>query len=135
MSACEAPLATIEDLEARWKPLPDSDRERARVLIEDASAAIEALLPPGRRPGAAALRLVCCNVVRRAMGPNPLGEGAPDLKQMTETAGSYSVSATFANPTGDMFLTSTEQQLLGIRGSASYEVLPDIGYGGERWGC
>lgn len=120
------PFATVDDLEARWRKLADEEVGRAEVLLEDASAALAALCGSSHLPGSDVLRLVCCNVVKREMQPPLLWDDAPPMSQMTQTAGSYSVSATLANPAGDLYLTAVERQMLGLGECAAFCVVPDI---------
>lgn len=58
------------------------------------------------------LKLVSCNMVIRCMRVPELD--AYGITQTSMTAGSYSQSYTFSNPTGDMYMTHKERQLLGI---------------------
>lgn len=55
--------ATVKDLESRWRPLTPSEYDRANVLLEDA-AAILGRYDYGNDD---LLRIVSCNMVRRAM--------------------------------------------------------------------
>lgn len=56
--------ATISDLESRWRPLSPSEAERAATLMDDASALLE---PYRESASIELLRIVSCNMVRRAM--------------------------------------------------------------------
>lgn len=110
-----APFATVVDLEARWRPLSKDESARAAVLLADASAAIRAEMR-GRIDAAdgaqaAALRAVACGMVRRAMSA---GADAAGVQSVSEGAGSYTASITYANPHGDMFITASERRMLGI---------------------
>ncbi len=134
------PFATAEDLAERWRPLSDAEKPRADALLSDASYALAALMPEGWEgdPSVTAdlLRMVCCNVVKREMQPNPLGVDAPAMSQVSQTAGSFSVNATLANPTGDIYLTDTEKKLLHVGEARCYSVVAEIGYrGGRPWLC
>lgn len=113
------PFATINDLEKRWKALDESEKERAEVLIDDASAFLLSVLQQsgievtGEDPQGQNLKTVCCAMVRRMIG---VDEKLYGVTQFTQTAGSFSEMATAANPNGDMYLTSAEKNLLGITG-------------------
>lgn len=62
--------ATVNDLERRWRLLSPSERERAEVLLEDASAIIYSYDPKADEQ---ILSIVCCNMVRRAMDQDTIG--------------------------------------------------------------
>ena len=118
--------ATVEELEARWRPLSETERERAAVLLEDAAAILDAemgrchVTAEGRADG---LRYVSCQMVRRTMAS---GTDAGDYASVSRTAGSFSEQVSLANPSGDMYLTSNERRLLGVslrRGRAAYASL------------
>ena len=58
--------ATVGELESRWRPLAASEAERASVLLEDAAV----ILSEYGGAGSDVLRIVSCNMVRRAMTTN-----------------------------------------------------------------
>lgn len=115
----DVPFATVEELEERWRTLTTDEEARATNLLKDASYMILA-----RCAGAnevddddsaeqaqreSVLRSIVCAMVQRSM---TAGGDAPGVKTSQETAGPFSRSFTFANPTGDMYLTSAEMKLL-----------------------
>ena len=115
-------FADVADLEARWRTLSDSEQAQAEVKLGDASALLSALL---KKSGVTVdtsdeeqlktLKYVCCSMVIRAMS-----SGESDtfgLTNQTTTAGPYSQTFTFSNPSGDMYLTRLEKSLLGINTS------------------
>lgn len=111
------PYATVGELEASWRPLGDGERSRAQALLADASAVVAAELR-GREPDPAAASVAVRSMVRRAML-------APDsqagLKSASMTAGDYGETWNYANPAGDLYLTSSERRMLGIgRGRAGF---------------
>ena len=115
--------ATVDDLEAIWRALSETERERAAALLDYAAAILDAALArcgltsDGREKG---LRYVSCQMVRRAMAS---GTDAGDYASLSRTAGSFNEQVTFANPSGDMYLTSNERRLLGVqlkRGRAGF---------------
>lgn len=114
-SAEAAPFATVDDLEARWRPLSEAEAERAVALLADASAILRAemrgRIDAGDGAQASALRAACCGMVRRAMSA---GIDAAGVKSASEGAGGYTASVTYANPHGDMYITATERRMLGI---------------------
>jgi len=107
-------LAEVSDLEARWHSLSQTEQQRAEVLLDDASAMLEALVDIDVADSAQLRRLnmVCCNMVIRAMSATEVDSyGASN---MSMTAGPYTQSWTYANPSGDMYITKAEKRMLGI---------------------
>ena len=106
--------ATVSDIEARWRALTTEEEARAAVLIDDASAILTQLVDvdPEDAEQAALLETVCCNMVIRAMSAS--GSDLFGVSQASMTAGPYSQSMSYANPSGDMYLTKLEKQLLGV---------------------
>lgn len=109
-------FATVSDLEARWRTLDDAEKARAEVLFEDAAAIIEAEGMDVSKPDEAVLallKMVSCDMVKRAMLSSSVH---PAATQSTMSVGPFSESFTFANPTGDLYLTKAEKRRLGIGG-------------------
>lgn len=106
--------ATVDDLEARWRQLDADEEERAGVLLDDASAMLDALVTVDAtdEAQAALLRMVSCNMVSRAMLAS--GSDVMGLSQVDYGMGPFQQTAHFANPSGDMYLTAQERKLLGI---------------------
>lgn len=106
-------FAEVSDIEARWRDLSADEEARAAVLIEDASAMLSSLVTvDGTDEQAALLKMVTCNVVIRAMGSSE--SDLFGVSQTSMTAGPYSQSFSYSNPSGDMYLTKQEKSLLGI---------------------
>lgn len=110
-------FATHADLADRWRTLSSAEQARADVLLGDASAIIRATVRGIDAKIAAgdldALvpKSVACAMVKRAM------QGPVDLDGVTQTqqsAGPFSQNVSFANPSGDLYLTKSEKQRLGI---------------------
>ena len=106
--------ATVEDLSARWRDLDPSEEKRAEVLLEDAAVVIDSYTR-GRAASVDALRVVSCNMVKRAMDADRSG-----VSQQTETAGPYSQTFTWANPNGDMYITKRERDMLVPKGRVGF---------------
>lgn len=117
-------FATVEDLEARWRPFTDEEAARAEVELQDTSAFIMSQMRKYRRPiipddeiQAYNLKWVTCAVAKRGLQPSfdsdDGGMGAP-VSKLSETADVFSASVTFANPLGDRYLTKQEKLALGI---------------------
>lgn len=122
--------AEVSDLEDRWHELSDNEQARAEVLLEDASAYIASLVDP-EKCDQNVLKIVCCNMVQRSMV-----SGAADafgVTQQSMTAGPYTQSWTYSNPSGDFFLTKLEKKLLGISTGYIGSIRPMIGGKHDNW--
>ena len=119
--------AEVSDLEARWRPLTDDEAARASVLLEDASALIRSLGEvDGTDPDhAGALCAVTCAVVQRAMSAS--ATDAYGVTQQSMTAGPYTQSWSYSNPTGDLYLTKSERKMLGLTGGYIGSIRPMVG--------
>lgn len=107
-------FAEVFDIEARWRALSAEEAVRAGVLIEDASAMLQSLVSVDADDARQAelLKTVCCSMVIRAMSAT--AADSYGATQMSMTAGAYSQSWTYSNPTGDLYLTRFEKKLLRI---------------------
>jgi hypothetical protein len=119
MASVEA-FASIDDLESRWRKLGEDEQVRAEVLLTDASLMIAQEcahkgIDTGSLPAGDIFlelcKVVCINVVKRMM-LRPADE--PAMNAYQQGAGPYSMTLTYANPTGDMYLTKSERKLLGV---------------------
>ena len=117
--------ATVQDLEARFGALTDGQQERASVLLDDAAVLIDSAATIDTEARESAARVVSCAMVNRAL--QAAESDAYGVSQATMTAGSYSQSMSFANPSGDLYFTSTEKALLGISGGYIGSIQPRIG--------
>ena len=124
--------ATVSDLEARWRELTADEETKAGVLLDDAAAILDTLAVfDSSDPNVAAnLRTVSCNMVMRSMSSSADAVG---MSQGSMTAGPYTQSWTFANPSGDMYLTKLEKRLLGVTSGYIGSLRPLIGC--PRCGC
>lgn len=106
--------AEVSDIEARWRELSTDEESRATALIDDASAMLAELVDirDGDEQQAELLKIVCCNMVIRAMSASEFD--AFGASQMSMTAGPYTQQWTYSNPSGDMYLTKMEKRLLGV---------------------
>lgn len=118
------PWASVDDLQARWRPLTEAERGRALALIDDAAALIQDECPNWARASEGSLRRVICAVVRRAM-QSPSGDvDAVGVSQTSMTAGPYTQSFSFSNPGGDLYLTKAERRNInGQRGAFEINLL------------
>lgn len=120
-------FATVDDLEARWRPLSSAEQERAEVLLDDAAVYLSALVTvdDSDQEQADVLKVVSCSMVQRVMSSDVDTFG---VSQASMTAGSYTQSMTFANPSGDFYLTAMEKKLLGIASSKLGTIRPKVGW-------
>lgn len=125
--------ATKEDLQKRWRSLSDVELKRADALLTDASVILATTcrnagvsIDPSDELQSLAVTTIVCEMVKRAM-LSPVDQ-AP-MQQFARTAGSYSESGTYVNPTGDLYLTSAEKQRLGIGRQRMFSIQPIGGVG------
>lgn len=124
-------FATITDLQSRWRALSDIEKTRAETLLMDASVIIATMCAQSSitidttdELQAMTLEAITCEMVKRAM-LSPIDQ-AP-MSNYSQTAGSYSESGTFVNPTGDLYLTSSEKKRLGIGKQHMFSIRPTGG--------
>lgn len=117
--------ATVSDLEARWRALNEDEQARAEVLLEDAATYLDALvsIDPDDEEQQKVLSRVSCSMVQRVMSSDTDTYG---LASTSMSAGVYSQSMTFANPSGDFYLTGFEKQLLGVTGAKIGTIRPKV---------
>mgnify|MGYP002612652685 CR=1 FL=1 len=118
--------ASVSDLRALWPEAGTLDEARAEVLLPLVSAAIdgtcasEGVDPSGVDDGV--LRLVTCQVATRMLATS----GGFGVTQTSWGASPFSGSESYANPTGDIYLTKTERQLLGLGAPTCGFVSPKV---------
>lgn len=124
-------FATTEALAKRWRELSDVEKERAEALLMDASVIILTLcakhgveIDGEDELQVQNLERIACEMVKRAMLA-PVDQ-AP-MSQFSQTAGSYSESGTFVNPTGDLYITASERKSLGIGRQRLFSIRPTGG--------
>ena len=124
-------FATITDLQSRWRALSDIEKTRAETLLMDASVIIATMCAQSSitidttdELQTMTLEAITCEMVKRAM-LSPIDQ-AP-MSNYSQTAGSYSESGTFVNPTGDLYLTSSEKKRLGIGKQHMFSIRPTGG--------
>jgi hypothetical protein len=97
-------LATVADVQDRApQPLTDAERDRASVLIADASAIVVVKVPDLPQPPPATAVGVICTAVLRALA-------SPADGNKSETVGTYTRTA--AHEGGGLYLTDEELDLL-----------------------
>ena len=117
--------ATVEDVEGRWHSLTSDEQERCALMLSDAAVAIDMLTTVGESKLEAA-KIVSCNMVIRSMAASDSQNDAFGATSVTTTAGPYSQSVSFANPSGDLYFTKLDKKMLGIRGGGRM-LRPSIG--------
>lgn len=123
--------ATLDDIEARRGYLSADEREKAAALLDDAAVILDALVTiDGSDEQETLLNLVSCNMVIRALSTTPDAYGVSSL---STTAGVYSESLQYANPSGDMYLTKLEKRLLGIASSYIGTIRPMFAGEHDAW--
>ena len=116
-----APFATLADYELRYGTVADGEGDRVSALLADASDALLAAYEAtwggykaGDHPAFdRAACAVACSVVSRAVNV-PLGLAG--ASQLSQAAGSYHASVTFANPTAELWLGKSDLKRLGLAG-------------------
>lgn len=120
--------ATVEDVEARWRDLDADEEARASVLLDDASAMLDAIVDvnPDDQRQLGLLKQVSCSMVIRAMLASE--SDAYGVSRLDYGMGPFSQAATFSNPNGDLYLTGQEKEMLGVGvGGYIYDFRPVIG--------
>lgn len=118
-----ATFATAEDYADRFGE--PADPSVLAACLEDATRLIVSELsdaeidPAEVDPGV--LMQVCREVAHRVLGGGSVPFG---VSQASQTAGPYSASWSFANPSGDLFLSKTQRHMLGIVGPARLASVP-----------
>jgi len=131
-------FATVEELEAFWKPLDTSEESRATVLLDYSSNMLRMI---GRNneinidtqiandPSGVygeAVKLVVLSSVQRAMA-TPLD--APPADSWSQSASPYSESMQFTNPSTNLYFKSAELNSIGlssVAGSSKFGVLRGV---------
>ena len=123
--------ATYEDVEARWRQLSTEEQDRCSILLGDAAAILDSFVKVDESDDSQAelLKVVSCDMVIRAMS---VAADTFGVTQSSMTAGPYTQSWSYANPSGDLYLTKMEKRLLGIASGYIGSIEPSIrGY----YGC
>lgn len=117
------PFATVEQLEAFWRPLTDAEQERAQMLLELASNRLRLI---GENVGvdvdqrvadsaayASGAQWVVMEAVKRAM---LMPTDQPPVDSFQQVAGPYSENYKYTNPSGDLWFKKSELAQLGLYG-------------------
>lgn len=130
-------FATIEDYVLRYGAT--DDKTKLECLLNDASAYLRALyLREWREEYTAGVHAsfdenacaVTCAIVSRSLN---VPVGMQGVSQTSQSADVYSASFTFANPTGDFYITKSDRQRLGLGGVRIGTITPVIHIEGGQW--
>lgn len=100
------PLATVDDVEAAWRPLTEEERARAGALIARASRKIRQRWPDvdsrlvSGDLDTSTVADVVAEMVQTAMS-SPLS----GVESVSEQAGPFAQSVRYANPAGRLYVT------------------------------
>ena len=106
--------AEVADLELLWRSLSEDEKKRAAALLDAAAVILDGELARCHVKADELkdqLKYVSCEMVRRKMQAGDYG----DVSSVSRTAGSFTEQISPYNPSGDMYLTSSERRLLGIQ--------------------
>lgn len=104
------PFADHTDVEARWRPLSETEDAIADQLAIDASDMIRERWADiddritAETVSADSVTRVVATMVKRAM----INADAEGLESRQQTAGPFSVNDKYANPTGNLYFTANE---------------------------
>lgn len=117
------PFATIEQLEAFWKTLTETEQTRATALLALASNRLRVIATAGdvdldakaadSEAYASNLAWVVMEATKRAM-LTPID--LPPVDTWQQTAGPYSENIKYTNPSGDLWFKRSELSELGLNG-------------------
>lgn len=122
-------FATAKDYEERYGP----GGERVDVTLGDASGAMAAAYfsrygeeyEKGAHPVFDMnARAVCCSIAHAALSAPDGFEGA---SQYSQTAGPYTASVTYANPSGSVYIGRSDLKRLGLLGCRIGAIRPSAG--------
>lgn len=103
--------ATVEDVEARFRPLTPEETTICETLLEDAAVRIDdcnAAASPDKK------KIVSCDMVKRVLDTSPDGQIPLGATQSTVSALGYSQSVTFGGGSyGELRLMPSERRFLG----------------------
>lgn len=118
-------FATIEDVVALYRPLCPEEQERGLALLPIIS---DRLRYEARKVGrnldediktdgvlASVAKSVTVDVLARVLMTPTAADGYGPMSQMSQAAGGYSVSGTFLNPGGGIFIKEAELRALGFK--------------------
>ena len=111
------PFATIEDLEAEWRPLSPDEEETAERRLATASLLIRRLKPSIDDEIAddevlrEVVTFVVCDMVKNSMNTAEVPHG---VSQFTNSTGPFSQTMQFSNPGENLYFKKMHSRLLGL---------------------
>lgn len=131
--------ATVDDLEARWRTLSDTEKTRAGVLLGDAQVRLDAECSPAEPPTESELasrKIVSCEMVKRAMMASGEGGGADisGVSSLMDVAGPFTQQRSYRNPMGELYITKADRKLLSCGGQRAFTIdTAPPGSGVDSW--
>ena len=112
--------ASYTDYEARYGTLTPAQQSLVTMRLADAAVILDSLVDTSG---------VCSDehLQDRLKVVSSEAEGSVGVSNTSYTMGPFSQSATYANPSGDMYLTATERRMLGISKAIIGAIRPVIG--------
>lgn len=117
-------FATVEELQAYWKPLTETEQDRATLMLDMASDRLRLMgeniginlddKVAASEPYATTIRWVVMEATKRAMN-TPVDQ--PPVDEFSQTAGPYSENYKYSNPSGDLWFKKSELSSLGLHGN------------------
>lgn len=111
------PFATVQDLEAEWRPLSPDETEAAERRLSTSSLLIRRLKPSIDDEIAddevlrEVLTFVVCDMVKNSMTKTEVPHG---VSQFTNSTGPFSQSMQFSNPEENLYFKKMHRRLLGL---------------------
>lgn len=111
------PFATVEDLEAEWRPLSDGEKDTARHRLKTASTLIRRMKPSIDDEAEhdevlqEVLTFVVCDMVKSSMSTAEVPQG---VTQFTNSTGPFSQTMQLSNPNENLFFKRMHRRLLGL---------------------
>lgn len=104
-------FATYDDYEERWGA---ADEAQVSALLDDAGLMLRAQVAVDEADDMqqAALKTVSLNMAHRAMATS--ASGLFGASQADAQMGPFQQSVHYANPSGDLYISAAERQMLGI---------------------
>lgn len=116
------PFATVDDVRIMWRSMNAAEQEKCAYLLESVSDRLRIyaegvgkvldLLAADNEAYAAVLRSVTVDIAVRTMTANMENS---ELSQFSQSALGYTVSGTYANAGGGIYIKNAELKLLGLR--------------------
>jgi len=118
-------FATVQDIESLWRTLTAAENTKATALLpvvsdrlrheaEMVGKDLDDMISESSVLGTVAKIVTVDVVTRTLMTPTSAPSGGP-MSQYSESAMGYSVSGTFLNPGGGLFIKNSELEALGLK--------------------